>query len=130
MREMRIYFPDEGMTYGLLVTPLGDDHYRLEESSIFVDIARYGDTLHVVREANGRYLLRAVVPTSQFQTHTIVLSKQVTEATDFQLFVKQLEDEGGNWEIRFGGFVTLNLPQSSSYDLEAALATLKQLDQP
>jgi len=49
------------------------------------------------------------------------LPKNIIESQEFENLKKDVENEGGDWEIVFGGIFIVHLPKESSYDVHKNL---------
>lgn len=112
---------EEGITEKLLVTPLGTDLYRLEETPIGGD-ANYLDVVEVVPGpganggANDTLKVVAVRQRSPLKRYDWLLSKEFSESDQLQKFLSRVKGEGGTWETIFGGQLIVYLPPESQFD--------------
>jgi hypothetical protein len=70
----------------LLVTPLGSDLYRLEESSFCGDM-RYRDVICAITREDGALIFEAVVARSELANESWVLSKEIMAPKIVGVFV-------------------------------------------
>jgi hypothetical protein len=98
-----------GDTEELLVTPLGGDLYRLEESSLLGE-ARYHDVIRAKRLDDGGLQFSAVETPSGLVMQSWILSEQIINTSDFQDILEQVMTSGGNWEQAFGGLLLVHTP--------------------
>lgn len=124
--RLRIYFPEDALTVNLEATPLGGQYFRLEEGSIFIDSADFGDIINLEKQANGVYRFQGVATRSAFKSTTAVLSKATTESKEFGRFLEQVIASGGYWEIRFGGLVIVAVPEGAPIDPTTELARFER----
>ena len=93
--ELYVTFPDGREL--LYMTPLGNNQYRLEVTSIGGHL-RYGDTIEVGPPlSNGAVPYRRIIRRSGLRTQCFVLSKKLMESPGMQDFAKQIEALGGHW---------------------------------
>lgn len=108
--HVKIIFGD-GSSEGLLVTPMGENLYRLEESSILSG-AVYHDIIEAELQTDGALLFLRVTTRSELKTSSHVLSKPQMESSELPVFLDRVVAAGGNWERLLEGFLILHLPLS------------------
>ena len=116
--EVLITFSN-GDSEGLLVTCLGENLYRAEETSVLGEF-RYHDIIEAEVQKNGALQFLRVVTPSCLKTHSTILDKPFFESPRFTAFLDKVMSVGGNWERVFEAFLILNLPpeQESALLLE------------
>src|SRR5215510_10940752 len=105
---IQITFPGGG-TEDLLVTPVGLNLYRLEESPIFGD-AEYHDVIEAERLPGGHLRLVRVVTPSGFKTFTWLIRESEFDSPVFNALLDRVIAVGGNWERICGGMLKIHLP--------------------
>ena len=120
--EATIIFGDGG-SEGLFVTSLGNNLYRLEETSFFGE-ARYRDIIEAEKQPDGSLQFVRVVTPSELKTSAFILSKELIESPGFSAFLEKAMAVGGNWERRFVGFLILHLPADQESPLLLEFNTL------
>jgi len=113
-RELRTA---DGDSERLLLTALGKDLYRVEESS-FVTAAVYRDVIKTSDTRDGSLLFIEIVERSPLVTNTWTLRKEVIESQAVQSILRRIMDEGGNWEQVFGGCLIVHAPPEISREIE------------
>lgn len=91
----------------LLLTPLGAQLYRLEESSVIAD-AVYKDVIRATEAEDGALLLIEIAERSPLVTNSFVATQDFIECEAIQSILKAVMDEGGNWEQVFGGVLLVH----------------------
>ena len=117
--EINIEFPfdDGGSVSGFVsVTSLGNNLYRLEETP-FAEYATFRDVIEVEKVGDSNFVFKRVAEKSQYKCHEWVFSKSLVESEEFKKVLKRVGDEGGHWEIIFGGMVFIHLPIDSNLDI-------------
>ena len=108
--DVQISFQD-GCSEGLLVTRLGPNSYRLEESSALGE-ASYHDVIEAERQPDGTLLFLRILTPSGLKTVSWILSLDYIESPDLTPLLDKVMAVGGNWERMFGGVLLLHLPPS------------------
>lgn len=107
--QTRIGF-ENGDSEDLLVTSLGGDLYRLEESSLLGE-ASYRDVIRARRLSDGSLLFQGVETRSDLIMQSWLLSEQIIASPLFCDILAQVMASGGNWEQAFGGLILIHTPQ-------------------
>lgn len=84
-----------GDSEDLLLTPVGDDLYRLEESSLLRE-ARYMDVIRASRLDDGGLLFLGVETPSDLVHQEWLLSKEIINAPAFRSILERVMEFGGN----------------------------------
>lgn len=106
--EVQITFKN-GDSEGLLVTCLGENLYREEETSVLGEF-RYHDVIEAETQENGALQFLRVVTSSCLKTHSTILDRAFFESPRLTAFLDEVKSVGGNWETIFGGLLMLHLP--------------------
>ncbi|HKE32124.1 MAG TPA: hypothetical protein VKD65_10400 [Candidatus Angelobacter sp.] len=117
-----IIFDDNG-SEGLLVTSLGNNLYRLEETS-FLGEARYHDIIEAEIQGDGSLRFVGVVTPSALKTSSLFLGKELIESPRLSAFLEKVMAVGGNWEKLFESFLILHLPADQESSLLPEFNTL------
>jgi hypothetical protein len=107
-REVQMTFQD-GDSEGLLVTPLGPNLYRLEESSVFGE-ASYHDVVETEAQTDRTLRFMRVLTPSGLKTVSRILPQAKFESPALSALLDKVMAVGGNWERIFGGVILLHLP--------------------
>jgi hypothetical protein len=108
--EVKLSF-QEGDSETLLVTPLGRDLYRLEESSVFGEVS-YHDVIEAQPNTDGTLRFRRLVTPSGLITVSWILAKTLIESPALSPLLGEVIAVGGNWERLLGGCLILHLPHA------------------
>jgi len=130
-RVARIIF-DGVEEEGLLVTPLGANLYRLEETPIPLDrdfetadadlqLWR-GDTIEAEVLESGALRYRTTAAKTPWRHFSWILASDVIDSGAFAAFTDVVERNRGIWERIMGGYFIVHLPEDSTFDPEAELA--------
>jgi hypothetical protein len=122
--ELYVTFPDGREL--LYMTPLGENQYRLEVTSIGGHL-RYGDTIEVgPPRSDGEVPYRRIIRRSGLGTQCFVLSKELMESPGMQDFAQQIEALGGHWEGIAGGVLIVHVPRKLNLDIQQELKRIQQ----
>jgi len=109
--DITLMFPQEGITCSrLLVTHIAADHYRLDETPLLIEGAKYGDVVKLELQPDGTFHFLSVIEPSTWRVHDYILSKAVIESIAFQDLLSAVIAQGGDWEQFFGGCILIYLP--------------------
>ena len=123
-RATQIVFAD-GNIEELLVTPVGPNLYRLEESSALGEI-KFHDVIETEMEANGSFRFVRLISRSELETVTCVIPENQFESPRVSAFLRKVIDLGGYWEKMFGGIVVFHLPAATKSATVKEFETLFQ----
>ena len=101
----------------LLLTPLGGNLFRVEESS-FVTDAVYRDVIKATETEDGALLFVEITERSPLVTNSWILSQELIESNAVQSILKQIMDQGGNWEQVFGGGLMVHTSPTTAKEIE------------
>jgi hypothetical protein len=105
--EVRMSFQDDEET--LLVTPMGPNLYRMEESSVLGEVS-YHDVIEAELQTDGTVRFLRVLTPSGLTTVSWILSQTLLESPALSALLEKVMAVGGNWERIFGGVLLLHLP--------------------
>jgi hypothetical protein len=94
-----------------MLTEVGPDLYRLEESS-FAGDAVYGDIIRADRSATGDLTFRGIVERSPLVTQSWILSADVLTTERIRRLLSTVTDAGGMREQAFGGLLMIHAPKN------------------
>ena len=121
-RTLEISYPD-GSSEGLLVSSVGPNLYRLEESSMLGE-AVFGDVIEAELTQDGSLRFKCVAAPSDMTTVNCLLTPEQMNAPGLQLLLDRIMSLGGNWERALGGLLMIHLPKSVDLDIEAEVKAL------
>ena len=93
----------------LLVTPVGPNLYRLEESTLFGE-PKYHDVIEAETLSEGRLRFIRIAATSGLRVATWILPEAQFQSARLPALLDRIVKIGGNWERTFGGVLTVHLP--------------------
>lgn len=120
----RIYF-DNGDSETLILTPLGDDLYMLEESS-FLGEAMYKAVIRGTPREGGNLLFVSIERPSGLVTQSCLLSPDIIDSSDFASILEQIMEVGGNWERAFGGILLVHAPEGRMQEITDRIKALTE----
>jgi hypothetical protein len=115
---VRIEFPDSDVIEDLVVSPLPDSCFRLEESPVLSEFASYGDTIQTNVASDGRLVCRKVVARSPYTTVRWLASQAFIDSPTWATAKERLLACGGNWEQLFGGYLIIHIPKYNLADFQ------------
>jgi hypothetical protein len=101
----------------LLLTPVGENLFRVEESS-FVTDAVYRDVIRATETEDGALLFVEIAERSPLVTNSWILSQELIQSDAVQSVLKQIMDQGGNWEQVFGGGLIVHTSPAMAKEIE------------
>jgi hypothetical protein len=125
-REIRTETGDSEM---LLVTPVGENLFRVEESS-FVTDAVYRDVIRATQTHDGSLLFVEIAERSPLVTNSWILSQDLIQSDAVQSLLKQIMDHGGNWEQVFGGGLIVHTSQTMAKEIEGLIHRIADKKKP
>jgi hypothetical protein len=132
--ELKITFPDGSKDDSFWVTPLGENLYRAEESTMSMgeseQIIRYGDVIEVelTSEVEGRF--KRIVRPSPNESSTHIIRPVWMSTAKWDEFSQRLLNVGGYWEVVFGWLLIAHVPPGAGFDLEQELRQLPETISP
>lgn len=109
--ERKLIRYEGGDSERLMLTAVGPDLYRLEESS-FAGDAVYGDIIRADRSSNGDLTFRDIVERSPLVTQSWIISADVLSTERIKKILSTVIDAGGMWEQAFGGLLMIHAPEN------------------
>jgi len=110
----------------LYMTPLGNNQYRLEVTSIGGHL-RYGDTIEVgTPQSDGAVPYRRIIRRSGLRTQCFVLSKKVIESPGMRDFANRIDALGGHCEGVAGGVLVVHVPRTLDLDIQQELKRIQK----
>ena len=124
--EVALYLVCRDSRELLYMTPVGDNQFRLEVTSIDGHL-RYGDTIEVGPPlVDGAVPYRRIVRRSGLRTQCFVLPKKLMESPGMRDFAKQIEALGGHWEGIAGGVLIVHVSRKLNLDIQQELKRIQQ----
>ena len=121
--ELTISFPESGTQETLLVTAVGQNVYRLEESSFCGDVF-YRDIIEIAHQSDGTNLFKRMISRSGFKVTQWVLGREIAESEALTALLARIMALGGNWERLFKGILIVHLPLDTPMDINQELDQL------
>jgi hypothetical protein len=122
--EIEVIFPEGSET--LRVVSLGENRYRLEDTSFLVGDVFYGDVVELARRPDGATAFVRVISRSGLKITSAILTAAMQESPGLQSVLDRVMALGGNWERAFGGILVVHLPPDAPMDVEAELRALSE----
>jgi len=109
----------------LYMTPLGNNQFRLEVTSICGHL-RYGDTIEVGPAlSDGAVPYRRIIRRSGLRMKCFVLSKKLIESPEMWDFANRIGELGGHCEGIAGGVLVVHVPRKLDLDIEQELKRIQ-----
>ena len=99
----------DGDSETLLVTPMGQNLYRMEESSLLGEVS-YHDVVEAEPQPDGLLRFLRVSTPSELKRVSWMLPPSLTESPNLSVLLGKVLAAGGNWERVFGGCLIVHLP--------------------
>jgi Domain of unknown function (DUF4265) len=109
----------------LLVSSLGENRYRLEESPLLTESAFYGDIIEAERQADGSLLFTQVLERSGMKNYDYILPRSIFESDEFEKLLERIDEAGGHWTQAFSGVLLVSLPKESVLDIPQEIKKLR-----
>jgi hypothetical protein len=107
----------------LLLTPVGEDLFRMEESSFLTD-AVYRDVIKATETEGGALLFNEIAEHSPLVTNSWILQPELIQSDAVQSILKRIMDQGGNWEQAFGGVLMVHTSATTAKEIEEQIRRL------
>jgi len=123
--EFRMYVPEHrstGTYYGIKTAP---NCYKLTVNDPFNEALCYGTIIEVqpALKEEGVYELKGIYAESEFTAEMLTLPNALNES-ELRVVGKMITDEGGYWEVIFGGLAYFNLPKTSELNVFAEVTKM------
>jgi hypothetical protein len=116
---------EDGITESLLMTALGQEVYRAEESSM-LGVVTYKDVFEARRLSDGSLRFLRIVTPSGLKTKSWILPIDTIESKGFRAILDSVMELGGCWEQAFGGVLLVHLPPEAADAVEARINEFRQ----
>ncbi|GEM_PF-732154 len=119
--QIRMYVPEESSTGTYDVIKVSDFSYRLASNDPFSEILSYGTVIEVEtekKEDEGEciFVFKKIHTESNYTLEVIFLPMNLTNS-EMRIVGQMIIDEGGFWEVIFGGVGYVNLPIKSNLNV-------------
>ena len=119
MKNYKVYFPKEAATAHLLMTPLGRNEYRLEETAVLLEETLFFHDVIRAKKWIGRGLqFQRLVNKSGLQVYDFLLSQELAGSEEIQALLRRVTSGGGHWETVFSGILFVYLPADAKMNPE------------
>ena len=127
---IRMYIPQETSTGLYDVRKVGDFLYELTNNDPFNEELIYKTIIEVLPEKNddGHFIFKRVYKESEYTLEVIHLPT-ILNQKELRLVGQMIVDNGGFWEVIFGGLGYVNLPKGSKLNVCHELNKLIKLKQ-
>jgi len=105
----------------ILVSPAGPNRFRIEEVVALAEVFKFRDVILVEPKDNGSYRFCRVITPSDYRTITLMLPRELQGSHELTRLLDSVHAEDGEWEITFGGILTICLPTQSTFDPAAEI---------
>ena len=110
----------------LLLTPLGGNLFRLENSSLLTG-AFYRDVIRATETECDALLFVEITERSSLVTSLWVLSPELIQSDAVQAILKQVKDVGGHWEHVLRGWLFVHTPPMSAKEIDEQIRPISAL---
>jgi len=116
--DIKMYVPEEASTGTYEVIKVSEHTYKLTNNDPFSEILTYGTIIEVLPEKKDEdtYIFKGVHTESDF-THEVIGLPSALNETEMRVVGQMIIDEGGYWEVIFGGMGYVNLPKTSKLNV-------------
>ncbi len=116
--DIKMYVPEEDSTGTYEVIEVSENRYKLTSNDPFNETLIYGTIIEVLPEKKDKDTLvfKKVYIESEFNLEVISLPMSLNE-TELRVIGQMIIDEGGYWEVLFGGMGYVNLPKISKLNV-------------
>jgi hypothetical protein len=119
---------DDGRSFeSLIVTQLGTNEYRLEETPLLSEtIISFGDVIKTEKNENSCLIFRQVISKAKLQTYQHLVSQQLLGAPEFKTLCESIIQLGGMWELALGGVFIVHIPNGINFDVSVEIEKISQ----
>ncbi len=113
-----MYVPEEASTGTYEVIKVSENRYKLTNNDPFSETLTYGTIIEVLPEKKDKdtFVFKKVYAESEFNLEVIGIPMSLNEA-ELRVVGQIIIDEGGYWEVIFGGMGYVNLPKTSQLNV-------------
>lgn len=115
---IRMYYPKESCTGNYDVIILDSYRFKLACNDPFIEELTYGTIIEVEKELHEQdvYKFKRIVEESEYRSESLFLPSELNE-TELRIVGDMINNEGGYWEVIFGGLGIVNLPKNSTLNV-------------
>ena len=106
--QFRVLY-ENGDTETLVMTNVGPELFRLEESSFLGD-AVYGDVIRCKPAEDCSLVFEKIVERSKLTTQSWIFSRELLATDRIRSILDSVMEAGGMWEQAFGGWLSVHTP--------------------
>jgi len=116
--QIKMYVPEESSTGTYDVIKISENRYKLANNDPFSEVLTYGAIIEVQPEQKeeGIFEFKEIYAESEYSLEVIALPASLNE-TEMRIVGQKIIDEGGYWEVIFGGMGYVNLPKKSKLNV-------------
>lgn len=116
--EIKMYVPEEASTGPYEVIKVSEYRYQLTNNDPFNEKLSYGTIIEVFpdKKDEDTWVFKGVYVESDYNLEVIGLPTALNE-TELRIVGQMIVDEGGYWEVIFGGMGYVNLPKTSKLNV-------------
>lgn len=116
--DIKMYVPEEASTGTYEVIKVSEYTYKLTNNDPFSEVLTYGTIIEVLPEKKNKdtYVFKRVYTQSNY-THQVIGLPSALNETEMRVVGQMIIDEGGYWEVIFGGMGHVNLPKTSKLNV-------------
>ncbi len=113
-----MYIPEQSSTGTYKVIKVSKNRYKLTNNDPFSETLIYGTIIEVLPEKKDgdTFVFKDVYAKSEFNLEVIGLPISLNE-TEWRVIGQMIINEGGYWEVIFGGMGYVNLPKTSKLNV-------------
>lgn len=121
--DIRLHLREEGLTSTVEVEPIGGGVFRLLDNSVFNCHLTRGTGIKAEPKADGAHEFIGVTGPSELITRRFFLSDRYRRS-DYRMLGEELSGHAGFWQVDFGRFLTIDLPNNFPYDIDQVMNDL------
>lgn len=126
--EIKMYVPEEASTGTYAVIKVAENRYKLCYNDPFSETLIYGTIIEVQeKKEDGVFVFKKIYAESEYTLEIIGLPLAQLNESELRIVGQMIVDEGGFWEVIFGGMGYVNLPKKSTLNVIEELNKLIRL---
>ena len=124
--ETEIQLENADMIYSVYGKWVNELNFKLTSNDPFDFRNSYGTTLELAKTSQPDvYHVNKVTERSNFTTRRFLLNSSLKES-EYRVIGDEIMKIGGFWEVIFGGYAMVNIPNGSTFNLDEILELLPQ----